>query len=421
MTCGAAATYVLAPSYLSVYTENYAIALAVLGVGLLFRFPALSGAAFALSSSVKISGVILWALVLIIDSVLKMGGDRAWPSVRKSPPFRSLVGFGGTALGIILMAQAQGYLSGWLDIVKYNGEYAALMRAGMPPLLDVNAFVKFAWPGTPTAAFMGLLLAALIGVFLDMAATLSLRGLAVGAHPVRSQIDDRMRPVAVVSALFVASGIALLLQFPPRFQHYQYVVGPGVLAGSVWLAILWKRDFALHRRVSAALLTLALLPMIAGFVLATPANGTFSALSRWDSLNGSGVELVALQRVPQQSSLAFFGVDSSILIDPRSIPAGSELRCRFYYQFDHILVRYQAEILSCLETNPDYVIVRRESDFDRLAVATTRLSADIELGFRDAMLQELSSNFTRCSTEDVVFDLWSHKPNGCPGDISGSS
>lgn len=392
----AGATYTAAPSYLSTYTENYAISLAVLALGLFFRYPVSSGAVFALSVSVKVSGISLFALILIADSALQFFSHKSSLIFVIRRAFRVLAGFGLAAIAIVAWAYAQSSLKGWADIIDYNLEYAAIRRELTPSVLTIIPFLKYAYPGEMVIFFLFALTTSLIAQF--ALCRISLR------HQERLKLWSKNSLRAAVLSITLACGslVALIAQFPPRYQHWQYFVGPAVALSAVLVAVLWQHSSAYSLRFRAVLVIVVLLPVAMGNALLIRTEGLgalATGLSRWVQLDEGGDPITALEGTSPNSSLVFIDA-SERLIRAQSIPDDAQLQCRFFYNFPHLLPRYGAEMLRCLETGADYVILRRDFDSDS--------------HFNTDVLTILKANYKECKVADPVFQLWSGITSECP-------
>jgi hypothetical protein len=395
----AAVVYAASPSFLSTYTENIAIALAVLAVGLISRFPVASGIVFALSCSVKVSGAVVLLAVVSSDVVLSAYSRRRSGGVRKSEHLRVVAGFALAALIIAMLAQLQGSLLGWIDIIEYNGEYGAILREGMPSILDMKAFLAFVNPGLDTVAF---LLASLGSLALLIIVALLGRDRPDGQRS--HGASQRVRIVVLNTALALSAMIVLVVQFPPRFQHYQYLVGAATsLGAALAVFVITKPPRSRSTAMSLLLVCAAMLPVMVGTSLLVHAEGPLAlaqGITRWGDLNEGGDRITALDGATGGASLAFVNAGGK-LIDRASIPEGAVLSCRFFYNYPHLLPRYGEEMLDCLMHGAGLVLIRRDTYLDG--------------EFDRAVRQVLESGYKRCESPDSNFELWAENgPARCP-------
>lgn len=390
----AALTYVFAPSYLATYTENYAIAISVLAVGLLLRYPFAAGVAFATSSSVKISGLLLFTAVAVVYLIMGSQKRRCVSNLRVHSTPRLVAGFGLGAATLLVIAGAQGALRGWLDIISYNREYGAIRRMSMPSPLDVAAFADFLDPGSVTTNFAAVSLTSFGGL--------------LALYFIATRNGDRIRlrsasaPLVLNGVLIIGSAAALAAQFPPRYQHYQYLLGPALSFSSVIVAVLWSKAALTHRLICAVTGVLFVAPLAMGVSQVLRVEGwSFIAadLKRWTYLNDQGEPFMTLGTIPNRSSLAFLDVGGR-LIDSSNIPTESTLRCRFFFQYSHVLPRYGSEILQCLKAGVDFIVIRSDNYRDE--------------AFHESVQGVLQVEYTPCVTAEPPYELWARDATNCP-------
>ena len=386
-------TFTSSPSFLATYTENLSISLSVLALGLILKYPFLSGAVFALSVSVKISGILIFIVVfglyLLIQHFILKQSSRA---LRKRLA-RVAIGFLLITLFILVTTYIQGTLKGWLEVIRYNSEYGKIRRGPMPPISDIIGFLKFASPGDAVAIFL-----ACLGL-----TTLILSALTTKKIPWRQeggkQGQNFAEPLILAAGLTFTTLIVMIIQFPPSFQHWQYFVGGAVTLTSVLASILGATfpPEKLHRKV----LAIVLLPIIAGSAVAVSGqgfNGFYQGANRWLGNIDSGEEVSILKEVPAKSSIAFINTGSS-LFNLKSLPSDIKLECEFFYNFPHLLPRFGNEMLECLRKDLDYIILRK--------------SPLLDLAFQGKALKILGKNYRECSVAEDEFRLWVSKNISC--------
>ena len=395
-------TFVAASTFLSTYTETLAIGLASLAVGLLVRSPLLGGFVFAASIAVKVSGAIV---LLVIGGFQLLSAS--WSS--KGPPSASMlrsawitgIGVGVGIVAIVSLAWATDSLTGWLEIISYNREYAQL-RGSVP---------EVPWIEKP-GAILQMYLQDFANLGRDQLFFLSALALASGIpllfwRPWRLAIQystglDRPRLAIVLSSGFTLGALLVTLGQRPSWHHWQYAVAPlSLLMVVTWAATRHSGGFS--SRVKAAIgVILLLLPLAVALHLnrSLVSAVTPTALNQWRHLNEGAVLTTELTRLTPGTSVAIFGINS-VRADYAAMPEEIKLACRFFYQFDHLLPRYREEILSCQATDPDLVIVQSAGWADDAV--------------RTSISSWLTSEYVPCITASATdFQLWAKNATFCP-------
>lgn len=383
-------TYVMSPSFLAVYVENYAVSFAVLGVGLFFRFPFLSGIAFGVSSSIKVTGAPLWIAFLAISLVLRLTPNSR-DRLRLTPYVRSILGFSMFASACVFWMARQGSLGAWIDSVTYNAEYAAIRRQGLSLTTDPYGFLIAALPQPTVKAFVFVLISTSL-----LMALLALE--KIGSSEALSQVRYR-----VVLALLTTgcAGALLVSQVPLNHHHYQYVVGFAVLALAVAFGAWWEtqRNTLL---VATSLIVFGLPVLVAvTFEPSALKPSTISTqLRAWSTLEDGAILTEEFSTLKEGTSVAFFA-GNNYRFGVREMPQDAELACRFFYQFSHMLPRYGKEIVTCLGTSPDVVVIDKSDQWG------------------DAMTQHtikdtIATTFTKCTAKSETHEIWASSQSLCP-------
>ena len=394
-------TYVSATSFLSTYTENLAIGLASLGVGLMVRWRFWGGLLFALSISVKVAGILVLLLIVLVEVATQIRARRhdGWKlNVQPLLALGSGLVFG--LLTVCVLALISGSLPGWLEIVSYNREYAQF-RGAIPggPLIELpgalvqNALHDFAWLERSQFMFLGSFFCGLAGLVLLWRPWLD-------RVPSETEVGSATSAVTLSSS-FVLGALLVTLSQRPAWWHWQYVVAP--LA--VLLAVLWsaaKRSGRLSQSIrmiiSVGLLALPLVVAI-HFDRSLLTAGAPTKVAGWMHLNEGAVLGEQLGEL-DGAVIAVFGQNDR-RIDYQALPSESTLACRFFYQYEHLLPRYRGEIEECKERAPNVVIVERADWGDE------NLRASIESWLRQEFIQ------CNLSLEEP-YDFWALDSRFCP-------
>lgn len=386
-------TFTSSPSFLATYTENLSISLSVLALGLILKYPFLSGSVFALSMSVKISGILVFLVIFVLHLLIQYFILQQ-PSLALCKRLaRITIGFLLITLLILVTTYLQGELKGWLEVISYNSEYGKIRRGPTPPISDIIDFLKFASAGDAVNIFLVCL-----GV-----TTLTLCALTQKNIPWRqdegSQSQNSAEPLILAAGLTFTTLAVMMIQFPPSFQHWQYFVGGVITLTSVLVSILGATSSSkkLHRKVLASVL----LPIIAGSAVAISgqgSNGFYQGATRWLGNIDRGEEVSTLQEVPTKSTIAFINSGSS-LFNLNNLPKDIKLGCKFFYNFPHLLPRYGDEMLECLRKDLDYVILRK--------------SPLLDAAFLEKALAILEKKYHECSVAEDEFRLWVSKKSSC--------
>lgn len=386
-------TYTSSPSFLATYTENYSISLSILALGLIFKHPAISGAIFALSASVKISGVLVFVVVMGLHLAIQFVVFKNKPKFIYKRFVMIVGGFSLASLMILITTYIQGTLKGWIEVIEYNFEYGKIRRGPMPALIDIIDFLKFASPGDAVILFLTVLgLVVLFSYVLTQTRAVNLK-------------DDIVHPLEVIERLVLTVGttvvtlLVMFVQFPPSFQHWQYFVGGSITLLSVLVCILWKRT--LTSKLKVLLLVVVLLPTTIGISTAVKGGGSqnFNAgIMRWIDPNEKGEQISLLREVPPNSTIAFINSGSSLL-DGKSLSDNTNLSCRFFYNFPHLLPRYGEQMLDCLDKGVDYVIYRK--------------MPSVDLEFQRKILRIMGEKYFECNVPENEFRIWASEAILC--------
>ena len=394
------AAYVSAPSFLSVYTEHFAITLIAFASALLSRFPLAAGAIFAVASSVKLGSIIVFITALIALLI----ASKAWISASQSLPIRlalrSAFGFFAMGSAILVGAQASNLLSGWFEVISYNREYSSIRNAS--PFAPKSLF----------GLFQEVISGPLVGfsLFVGFAVFLLIHLSSVERDAETTGRTEARATVAVAGGVAAGSIIALVPQIPPSYHHLHFAVGGllvliAALAGRLHLKLL---DGINTSRFFGGAMGLFL------FFLVVP--GVATSLAAGGPVVDVGVgkvRTVANQdlNLSEVNSVAVFGYNSPAF-DPRALPGHVLLKCRLFYQFNHMIPRYGDEIAKCLDLEPDIVLVDRpEVYFGNLEEAGFgNLGKTLEL--------KLGESYVQCSVEFRNFKMFARSDDYCGGALA---
>ncbi len=391
-TCGVVASYVIAPSYLSTYVENYSIALAVFALAIFSRFPVFSGILFAVSTSIKMSGFLTWSLLVVLCLVFQAYGNFEILSLHKLK--RNVFSFISTSILILAVAFKFGSLSGWLDISIYNAQYATYRRGGHSILYSIKYFVSsFLFANLHVTQF----LLSLFFIFFTLL-------YYIARCKVRILTNDSVNVTIIrVFALLLGSTLILVLQSPLSYQHFQYLVGPLLLfciclvASVIKVTNNWNSN---PRKIFIS--CIMIFPLIMGLFFefgGNPGSVVKREIGTWRSLNNSGLVLHSLNNVPTGSSTAFFGIDTGEGIRATLMPRAVTLECNFVYQFPWLLSRYEKRIISCLDKNPRFIFIRTTSWHDQ--------------NLRKSIYEKLSRRYFKCGQPEKSFEEWVRQASDC--------
>ena len=394
MSLFALVLYTASPVYWQIHPENSAISFTVLGVGLIARFPLLAGVTLAGAASMKVSNILIW--LLVIASLLITGyitrTEAPWTRIRRA--ILRLVS--GLAIGVALVivgAALTGSLGGWIEVQAHNREYARWR--GFPPAVEPRAI-----PMTSLQNAFADASELPLSIFAQLI-TLTLAGLVLWAIWLRRVLAERhsgttsdvVQQFLLVAALVVGAVVVTIAQ-RPSVQHWQFVIGALIALVSVGFAV----NIGQGKWPPARLTTLLFAVMTVPLVTAANHDGslaphrTLPLLSTWSSVGSGSLLGSELSRLPENSSFMFIGTNE-YLLDHASLPAGSELACRFFFQFQWFLPRYGEEILECItKGRPDFVVTDAS---DRWADAD----------FRELTYAQLNSTFDACE-ETETHVIW---------------
>jgi hypothetical protein len=396
--------YVCAPSYLSTYTENAAIALATLAVGLVLRFPLVAGAILASSCSIKISGFAVFAAVLGVLVLADLGARRARRQRGSlSSSVKLFTGFLAGAATIGLAAAATGGLAGWVDTVAYNREYLGIRR-----LTTGVESGLIGWLQNVLPSFNIFVSMAVLGVCLT-AGLLAVIGMS-RRPAAETRPSERHWLLFFVTLAFAAAAlVTLAVQVPLRFQHFQYVVGPLLLLLGVLSALLWQlgkshatEACALRAGVLSVVLLAVPLAAHSGIVPGDRLVAVGGAVDRWRGLSQPGPLAEHSANFEAGSSVAVIGWSG--WLDLSDAPPSITLACRHFYHYAHLLPRYGKEIESCLANAlPDIFIVSDQ-----------RYGSSEYTGLVDRVLEDVRTTHNYCGPTGTQYRIWVRNGSSCP-------
>lgn len=386
----AVSLYVASPVYWPIHPENSAISLAVLGIGLVSRYPLVAGFVLAGAASVKVSSVLVFLLVLIalpLPRLMLKAGPATAQAVRRR--VRLLLGFALGAGLVLIGAVLTGSLPGWLEVIDYNGEYA--QWRGFPPPVEPRAVpMTIIQNGIADASDLPLAIFAQLIVLLLVALALVflwIRSVVVSGHRDGSGIAVQQLFLAVA---LVAAALLMTIAQRPAIQHWQIVIGALI----AFVAVSFASIIGSGSWPSVPVTIVAFVLLSVPVVTALNHDGSLAPqrvvpqLAAWTKLGDGALLGAQLSALPPESSLMFFGTNEH-LVDQNSISSSSELTCRSFFQFQWFLPRYGEEILGCLTNNePDFVVTE----------STNRWADE---GFRDLVYEELNASFEPCEETDT--------------------
>ena len=389
------ASYVTAPSFLAVYTEHFAVTLIAFASALLVRFPLTAGAIFAVATSIKVSSIIV--PILAVTALLL--ARKIWLKKTDSPPLRSAIrsSLGFLITGVVILAGAHiaNLLPGWVEVISYNREYSSIRNANpLAPMSLLGLFKEVI--GGPLAV---------LTLFVGFAVIL-LRYLRVGRVEAGSNVSRNAgETLAVAVGVAVGTIIALIPQIPPSFHHFHFAVGgllilTSALIGSLRLKLSSSVD---RNRFFAAAMGL--------YLMFSVVPGDVTSLVTGGPVLGVDVEYVRTPPTKDADlswakSVAIFGSNSPAF-DPRALPEHVVLKCRMYYQFSHMIPRYREEIGSCIDHEPDIILMDRpQIYFDNLE----------GWGFGDlgeTLTSDLEASYVQCAVEFGNFRMFARSDDDC--------
>lgn len=390
--------YVLSPTYLGAYTENHAITIAVLAVALLPRMPAIAGVLLAISTSVKVSGLVITLFVFVI---LLVGSH--WETHERRAAHRLIrrlvLSYTLGLLAIGILAVALGALSGWLEVISFNIEYSSIRRADRPSLFSPRALLSYLTGDTETRFFLSVLLSTTFLLFVVRNRT----GTTVAPEQVsqmETSLEKHEQLVGIGLTLGAIAGV--LAQSPARPHHFGYLVG----------AILYLASSSLARILATGIAVTVRLKIFVGFMvtLLSITVASFSIredgpswptnnLAKWKSLEDGKLQFRFEESPDVQKSLVFLNY-GGLAIDFETLPPLARIGCRFFYNLPHLMPRYKDEMLSCLRNDVDFVFVGLQKPLDSSILVIAR-------GI-------LESRYVQCDSPQVTTEVWIKPPNKCP-------
>lgn len=353
--------YVSLPSYWATYTENSSIGPAMMGAGLAARYPFMAGAFLALACTVKISTLLVFGAVCAVKGLLYI----LRPSTRADAGrslMRLVTGFIGTGALFFLIFGRTFSVYEWLTVVTFNREYA--QRRSDPFQFDQLLTLARTTP-FETQMYFGL-----------FCLTLALTVIFLLACSPKEHPQTGGEAVSIAGTCAIAGYAVTALQYPPSFQHWQYLGGTTVFAAAVtttsalaMLPLRWLKG------VAFCLLSIPLI-QYGQFAIPYTWAGGWSHMFQFtnEKTNLSDVT----KRLPDHTTIAIFAGNDA-RIDLTEAPPHLRLACRFFYQFKNFSPRFQSDIDRCLDQSPQLVFLKTTFNPDLTRSAIERLKRDYVL------------------------------------------
>lgn len=376
------------PTWLYTYTENFATAAFLAGLALIDR-RALSGLLFGTAVVIKLSFFVpVFIVILLIalsscDAAVRpapRGGafgkprgalTKASQLLRATAPH--LLGLGAVVAVISALLAVFGSLGGWWEVIQFNSRYAVVRREGATWLDSVRISIH----ASPVGVLSALICLA--------------AGVLVASYVVQkrqSQSDNRFE---LVSGAFLGVGLMSLLQVPLNLHHWYPAIAFALL-----VIVSYPRRLPL-RFASARLGFFAVGALsVASFV--------FGSVELFDqSLDDRKVRSAAIPgfetrgAVPSPLTVLMIGSNLEFVPLDEGVP-DARLSCRFLVWFWWVEDLNAEEIESCLDTDPDLVIVMDDGKFGPL---TTEFVRNLE-----------SAGFSRCPSATAA-EFYLRTPSDC--------
>lgn len=391
--------YVLSPTFLATYTENQAIALAVLAIALLGKAPVLAGVILAASTSVKVAGFGIAFFVIVLMLVTDRFDDEV--GTRTSQVSRRFgISYLMGIVGIGVVSAILGVFRGWMEIITYNIEYSAERRSIRPSILEPLELLRFLIGDGETRIFLVLLLFGTLTLF-AVASRTKLQSL--NELP-RSTSHTYSETRAWLAAFGLALGtfLGVLTQLPARPHHLGYLVGSTIYIASMATARIlqaWK-SFVLSRKITFCVIVTFIFVSTAAFsVREDGITWPIRNPSKWGDLDRGKLRLEAGEHSKSAQSLAFVNF-WGLGLDFDSLPSTWTLNCRFFYHLPHLVRRFEVEMLNCLRSDTDIVVLGTRNTMDS--------------AFKSEIRQLLETRYVQCENSLVVAEIWSLTLATCP-------
>jgi len=304
-------------------------------------------------------------------------------------------------IAIVGLAWASGSLTGWLEIIAYNREYAQI-RGSIP---------EGPWIERP-GAIVQTYFQDFANLGRDQFFYLSSLALASGVlfylwkpwrhRPEHSRISTQPVSAAVLVSGFTLGALLVTLSQRPALHHWQYAVAPLCLLMVVMWANARNSGVLSSLTKSAVGVLLLLLPLAVAvhFNRSLPLAVTPNVLASWRYLDDGAVLTSELAGLKPGTEIAVFGINS-IRVDYAAMPQDVQLKCRFFYQYNHLLPRYREEIESCRNADPDVVVVQ-DADWADDAV-------------RSSIGDWLTADYIPCLNDPTAYyQVWGRDQGFCP-------
>jgi hypothetical protein len=357
LAAGATIFYSGLPSFWSTYTETYSVGLCVLGLALITSAPMLAGVIIALSCTMKLSVVIIVAIVVGAALI-----RRPFTSTSLTSLWRLIAGyaFGLAAFGLYFWREVD--IQGWLQVVAFNREYAA--RRSPPYDWGMWRSLFFSAPIMIQQLFM------LVAVAIPLSSLLKLIFQ-------RKQEQTLLIPPALLALTSAVGGLCvMMLQYPPSPHHWQFLAGMAVFSASIGIASFIHQ--IPHRYLRLSMVVALAVPVFAHSqpALHLARHGGWRNFYRVAEQHAQLRDFI--KGLPNQMSFAIYGLNDS-RIDFSEAPRSLRLACRFFFQGGMLSPTFYEEIISCLDRAPDVVFLNKTPQTPAFTKGLERVKAEYTL------------------------------------------
>jgi len=301
------------------------------------------GILLALSVMIKI-GSILPVILFFLSFYIICNFNSQNIIIKKI--YKSLATFSFTIATVVVISILNNALTGWIEIINFNIFYSNYVRNGhsfdptdAASFLLANIRVLY---GIYAYAGKSIIIACFLNICLLLSTIWFLKNFP------KYSIKKFLITFIPHYGILLGCYLTMLTQAPPANHHYIYILVPLMVTSSIIAANLMCLINQNAQRYLSILLSL----FIFIYLISSAYQKGFKA---WvDPYDNAQIEY-ELGVLKEDKTFAILRGNHDLLAG--SIKTNAKLKCRHFYQLEHIIIYYQDEILSCIKSKPDVIFV----------------------------------------------------------------
>jgi hypothetical protein len=300
-----------------------------------------------------------------------------------------------TVFGVVVLSYLDNTLSGWLEITSFNLFYSDYVRLG-------NKFNP-----TDPASFILANIRVLFGIYAyagkSIAIAISLNFFLLfftfwflKKYP-KVSIRNFINLIVPYFGILLGCYLAMLSQAPPADHHYIYILAPLL----VLILTMAANLMCLLSITSQKVLNIVISIVIIVYMIFLPYK---TGMEVWIDPYRNAQLKHSIGLLEKDQTFAILRGNHHLQLGPNQFYA--KLKCRHFYQLEHIIEFYENEILSCIKSSPDFIFVN-ESEINILW--KSRVS-----WYYEKILPFINANYKICDVKEESLNIYVKRNLKCP-------